>query len=178
MAYQIFPLRFGDYTTTLESVRHFDAQVTDAWNRDKNLTDGLAKWVGYDWGYEKHARAAYYVPLPSYSQKVRLSDSAIAGIVSDIDLTRFPIKLELSYAHGFIALTMHVPHRDKGNIIPVAAGKPTADVAGFTEHETLNNIRAWLMQVVAHEFHEMFLYRGERVFDPHDDNKRPNEWPF
>lgn len=104
----------------------------------------------------------------------------IDDLVRRIDLSGFPVAIRLSvlcpsqlfippperpHLAALIDITMHVRHRDTGALIDVETSVRVA--TKLQDCDVLRLIKFKVLEVVAHELLEYFLFNGERIFDPH-----------
>jgi hypothetical protein len=73
-----------------------------------------------------------------------------------------------------IAITMQVPHRDTGEIIPVVLHRavPHHILESFDSHGFFRWLRHCIHELETHEADEFLIIDGKRMFDPHAPSMR------
>lgn len=93
------------------------------------------------------------------------------AVVADIKCKRFVIDVSHSLTYSSLELRIwhRVPCVSTGELIKVRSGEdiPLEALYRMTIEQFLNLVRKKLHETEAHEVDEFFIYKGERVFDPH-----------
>lgn len=108
---------------------------------------------------------------------------SLKEIASRIHLNHFPWPINLRVDGDMVNVEMWVSDRDNGQTKMITfAGLPTGHVTwwtgkdkggkDWTPREAVAHIYDTIREAVLHELDEAFHYCGERVFDPHEREKR------
>jgi len=119
------------------------------------------------------------------SSMKKVTAARVARIVRSIDLSRFPAYLRVSAKHhddGLViraelftrlsedARTMRFVESD----VKVPVLVPDGMTARRVEFEICKLALQAVKNVLGHELHEAFAFKGRRIFDPHKPTRRPS----
>jgi len=143
--------------------------------------------------------------IPPVQRRRTLVNELVGGKLSDLgdsfNLKAFPLPMRIgpwipsashcyNCAHDALHIYMNILPRhddelfgiardDKGRLeLNTCTGVNQSYLDRVGPDKAIEVIRGKLKDMVMHEFYEAVMFRGERIFDPHQHSLRPEDQPF